>query len=91
MDKFHLSYNPNNPNSNERYIIHLLEPIAIIECIKSNNIQSINFCYLFLFQNEEWILRLHYCSSDDDKEIDKLINRAWRWYRAYLTQDKYEL
>ena len=84
MDKFHLSSNPNNTNSNERYIIHLLNPVAIIECIEGHDIEESNFCYHFQFQQEEWTLRVHYCSSDNKDEIDKLINRAWRWYRAYM-------
>ena len=98
MDRFLLAENPiKNPNSNQYdplYIIHTLEPKCIIEAVCLNDIDSIDKTVLpsMTFNhlnsdgiNEEWrlIVRDQYSTLNYD-ELQKLLPRAWRWYRSYL-------
>lgn len=92
MDKFILGTNPQRPDSNDLYIIHLLHPQAIITCIKGH-IQTDNIYEHFSFQNseaelEEWTLDIHFFhlpfEHDPEKKLKPLLKKAWRWYRAYL-------
>lgn len=99
MHKFILAENPQAPQTGGLWIIHLLDPICIIEAvIDGEKVHSKKAIYTkeFLFINldeitEYWQLRVyHYFTTNfderkDSKELcEKIMNEAWHWYRAYL-------
>lgn len=99
MHKFLLAENPQAPETGGLWIIHLPDPICIIEAvIEGEKIHTKNAIYKsnFQFKNsdgivENWQFRLyHYFTTDFDerKEADvltaKIINDAWHWFMAYL-------
>lgn len=83
------------PDDNSCYIVHMLNPIAIIGAtddanrIKKNAIQK-----TYQYQNahgftEEWTLFIHHFFTTDfltepEEQAIPLLNKAWRWYRAYM-------
>ena len=104
MHKFLLAENPQAPETGGLWIVHLPNPICIIEAVTSGQkFQSKNAAYHqdFKYINtdgivENWQLRLyHYFTTDFDERKNsdalakKIIDEAWHWYRAYLAwEDK---
>jgi hypothetical protein len=98
MNKFLLAENPMRPEDTGLYIIHLLDPVAIIECFEGHTgtgeVEPGNIYKHFQFKNsdgiiEEWTLQvIHLFTTDFLEEPQnraiKLLERAWRWYRAYM-------
>lgn len=93
MDKFLLAENPFRPEQSGLYIVHLLNPKAIIQCIEGHVTTSSPFRH-YQYQNkdgviEEWTLSaFHFFTTDfisePEKQVTPLLDRAWRWYRSYL-------
>lgn len=92
MDKFLLAENPLRPDDSGHWIIHLLDPIAIISCTNGFMLHKKNDTTIykkFSLQNSEWTLSIYHLFTTDFLEEPKdkaipLLNRAWRWYRSYL-------
>lgn len=93
MDKFLLAENPMHPEQSGCWIIHLLNPKAIIQCVEGHVQPEYPFAH-FQFKNsdgviEEWTLAAYHFFTTDfitepEQQVNPLLNRAWRWYRAYL-------
>ncbi|MBK7885450.1 MAG: hypothetical protein IPJ81_17920 [Chitinophagaceae bacterium] len=99
MHKFLLAENPQAPSTGGLWIIHLLDPICIIEAVISGEkIHTKKAIYTkdFKFTNsdeilEHWQLRLHhYFTTDFDEQkeaailTEKIMTEAWHWFKAYL-------
>ena len=97
MDKFLLAENPMRPDDHGVYIIHLLDPVAIITCMEGMVLMkkdSKDVFKKYQFRNsdgiiEEWTFVIYHLAktnygTDPDQGPVKLLDRAWRWYRAYL-------
>jgi hypothetical protein len=93
MDKFLLAKNPRRPESSGLWVIHLLEPKAMIEC-QEGHVNSDDLFQHYQFQNskgetEEWTLSVYHFFTTDfltepNQQAEKLLNKAWRWFRSYL-------
>lgn len=96
MDKFLLAENPQRPEQSGQFIIHMLDPTAIIQAIPDHlEYPPGKFYKHFSFQNidgvqEDWTLAIHFLFSTElDSEqhhsiVNHMLDRAWRWYRSYL-------
>lgn len=93
MDKFLLAENPMRPELSGCFIIHMLDPVAIIRCTQGvTGDDTIRKSYSF--ENidgvpEVWTLSVYHLFTTDflktpEDRATKLLDRAWRWYRAYL-------
>lgn len=97
MDRFLLAENPMHPDHSGCFIIHMLDPIAIIGC-HEHHIEHKRPHRHYSFINgdgvpEHWTLSVHHLfttnmaaldDANSEAMIDKLFNRAWHWYRAYM-------
>jgi hypothetical protein len=92
MDKFLLAENPMREDS-ELWVIHLLEPRAIIRCTEGHvKIDNIYRHYQFRSSDgiiEGWTLSAYHLFTTDfltepEEQAGKLLDRAWRWFRSYL-------
>jgi len=92
MDKFLLAENPMREDSG-LWVIHLLEPMAIIRCIEGH--ERVGALYRhYQYRNgdgviEEWTLSIHHLFTQEilakQNEVwETMLDRAWRWYRAYM-------
>lgn len=99
MHKFLLAENPQAPETGGLWIIHLLEPICIIEAVTTGekiHTKKATYTKEFEYVNtddflEIWQLRIHhYFTTDFDERkdavmrTDKIMNEAWHWFKAYL-------
>lgn len=96
MNKFLLAENPMRPEQSGLWIIHLLDPQAIIKCDEDHlEFEPGKFYKHFSFKNsdeivEYWTLSVHFMFTRElDSEqhsaiVDQMLSRAWRWYRAYM-------
>lgn len=95
MDKFILAENPMRSGRPRLWVVHLLDPVAIIECHKGVHLEKAGKIYKFYqFRNkdnvvEEWTLTIYHLFTTDFLEEPEqralpLLDRAWRWFRAYL-------
>lgn len=92
MDKFLIAENPMHEGSGT-WIIHLLKPQAIIQCIEGHE-QTDKIYKYYQFRNadgiiEEWTLSAHFFFTTDfisepEAQVIPLLDRAWRWYRSYM-------
>lgn len=93
MNKFLLAENPMRPEQSGLWVIHLLDPKAIIRCTEGH--AEIDRIYKhFQFQNsdgvvEEWTLSAYHFFTTDfatepEQQVIPLLDRAWRWFRSYL-------
>lgn len=103
MDKFILGENPMRPDDHGVYIIHLLNPVAIIAATDSFTLFKRNTDTIFKnyqYRNsdgviEEWTLIVHHFMTTDfltepNEQAVPLLDKAWRWYRSYMEwEDKY--
>jgi hypothetical protein len=85
MDKFLLASNPMREGSGE-YIIHTLDPVAIIKCAKGH-IHGEGYRAHVQFRDkhdqlQEWTLSVQFI--DDGGDTNHVVSRAWRWFRSYL-------
>lgn len=80
------------------WIIHLLNPQAHIQCLEGH-VATDKVHKHYQFQNadgviEKWTLSAHFFFTTDfisepEVQVIPLLDRAWRWYRAYMDwQDK---
>lgn len=90
MDKFLLAENPMRPDITGAFIIHMLDPIAIIACDEGNIERGMIFKH-YQFVNgdgvaEFWTLSVYFANGEGDIEtrVFKLLDRAWRWFRSYM-------
>lgn len=83
------------PEHSGWWIIHMLDPKAIIECIPEHTRPKddrIFKCYEFDHidgATEEWTLIIYHFFTTDPLEkpqdrVPQLLDRAWRWFRSYL-------
>lgn len=99
MHKFILGENPMAAMSGGLWIVHLPEPICIIEAVLSGekiHSKKAIFKRDFYYENsdgivEPWQLRMyHYFTTEfnEGKEAaalcDAMLNNAWQWYKSYL-------
>lgn len=92
MDKFIIGENPLRSGSGT-WIIHLFNPQAHIECIEGH-VRTNKVHKHYQFKNadgviEEWTLSAQFFFTTDfltepEQQVIPLLNRAWRWYRAYM-------
>lgn len=93
MDKFILGENPMRPDDPGLFIIHLLQPVAIFECLEGH-VDKRDIFKHYSFQNtdgviEEWTLSVHHFFTTDflkepAEQAAPLMDKAWRWFRSYL-------
>lgn len=85
MNKFLLAENPFRPEQSGHFIVHTLKPVSIIQCTKGF-IQSDKACIHKLdHEGHDWTLTAIY-NAGTDEQIYLVLNRAWRWYRAFNEQ-----
>lgn len=93
MDRFLLAENPMRPGSG-LWVIHLLEPKAIIKCVEGHQRAGSLYRH-YQYKNtdgiiEEWTLSIDHLFTQDITQIpieqqwEIMLDRAWRWYRAYM-------
>lgn len=96
MDKFLLAENPLRPEQSGMWIVHMLDPISIIQCIEGHvELKSIHKHYSFVnsdWVTEDWTLSIvHFFTTDfletPEDRAPKLLDRAWRWLRAYFKEE----
>ncbi len=94
MDKFLIADNPLREGSGQ-WVIHLLDPKAIIRCTEGHVVaDSVYQHYSFDNSNgvtEDWTLSAYHLFTTDflttpEEQARKLLDKAWRWYRAYMEQ-----
>lgn len=93
MDKFLLAENPLRPEQSGEWIIHMLDPKAIIRC-SNGHVEADTIWRHYEFMNidgevEQWTLSVYHLFTTDfltepQEQAGKLLDRAWRWFRAYL-------
>lgn len=98
MHKFILGENPMRPETSGLWVIHLRKPISIIRCTRGHvEIDSVFQHYQYrnsAGKTEEWTLSAYHFFTTDpisepEKQVATLLNKAWRWFRAYLeSEDK---
>lgn len=92
MDKFLIAENPMREDSGI-WVIHLLNPQAIIECLEGH-VKTDKIHKYYQFKNsdgiiEEWTLSAHFFFTTDfisepEQQVIPLLDRAWRWFRSYM-------
>lgn len=92
MDKFLLAENPMRPESGT-WIVHLLSPQAHIKCTEGHERVGAMYRH-YTYKNtdgliEEWTLSIQFMFTQDfttpqEQVWETLLDRAWRWYRAYM-------
>lgn len=85
MDKFISGNDPFREGASRIYIAHLVEPIAIFR-IEDNVPDDGEIYKKFRFQGDDWILCLHHWGSSQSMDVaKKLMDKAWKWYKGWLT------
>src|SRR5581483_9125221 len=96
MDKFLLAENPLRPEQSGIWVIHMLQPQAHIECLEGHVVtDKIHRHYSFKNGDgevEDWTLSVHFFFSTDfisepEQQVVPLLDRAWRWLRAYFESE----
>lgn len=92
MDRFLLAENP--MNTGKQYIVHTVRPKLIIEAVEASELPEgerlVHSTQHFRHTNsdgfaEDWILRIVDAYDDSERgEQQKLLDRAWRWFRSYM-------
>jgi hypothetical protein len=92
MDRFLLAENPMRPGSG-LWVIHLLEPKAIVKCIEGHQHAGALYRH-YQYKNsdgviEEWTLSIDHLFTQDmltphEQIWEPMLDRAWRWFRAYM-------
>lgn len=99
MDRFLLAENPMNSDGQPIAIIHTITPIAIIALYLDEAPKGDSKLYRAFehhpsgSEKEIWTLKIHHLFTtnmaaldevESEKMIDKLLTRAWHWYKSYL-------
>lgn len=76
------------PEDNAVYIVHAIPPYALIRAIMGQHRPKMTVFNQYAFRNsdgiiEDWTLYIHYVEMNAEN-AEKLLDRAWRWYRAYM-------
>ena len=92
MDKFLLAENP--MHTGEICVVHMLNPVAIFRCFEGHITFKEGIFKHYQFNNsdkvvEEWTLLVHHLMTTDfitgpEEQATPLMDRAWRWLRAYF-------
>lgn len=92
MNRFLLAENP--MRTGELCIVHMLNPIAIFRCFEGHQDFEGKIFKHYQFQNsdgviEQWTLLVHHFMTTDfisepEQQVIPIMNRAWRWLRAYF-------
>ena len=84
-------------DQSDLWIIHMLDPIIII-CCTEGEVERGNIFKHYLYSNitgrpERWTLSIYFANGSGDVETRafKLLDRAWRWYRAYMEWEDQKL
>ena len=80
------------PDDDATYIIHLLDPVAIIIAAHTYRLKKIGDTAVakkYTYGGEEIELIIHHLFTTDFLEEPEdqalpLLDKAWRWYRSYL-------
>lgn len=102
MNKFILAENPmRSEDDTDLFIIHLLKPIAIIQCHHGHVQVPGKISEHFQFTNidgvlEEWTLSVYHFFTTDfisepEEQVKPMLKKAWRWYRSYLDWEDKQL
>lgn len=92
MDRFLLAENPMRPESGI-WVIHLLEPKAIIQCVEGHKrVGALYRHYQYTNSDgiiEQWTLSAYHFFTTDfisepEQQVIPLLDRAWRWFRSYM-------
>lgn len=93
LTRFLIADNPMAEGSTSA-IIHTIDPIAIIQLIEDHVECSTPYRHYQYINTdgvpELWTLRVHHLfTTEFDSEqhyiiVDKLLKRAWHWYKAYM-------
>ena len=94
MNKFIIGENPMRPDDTGLYVIHLLQPVAIFECIEGFEAVEDKITGQYQFRNadgilEEWTLSTHHFYTTDflkepEDQVKPLMDKAWYWFKAYM-------
>jgi hypothetical protein len=97
MDKFLLAENPMRSDKSGQWIIHMLNPKAIIRCTEGHVQPEKELHQHYQFKNkdgvlEEWTLSVfHFFTTDflkePEEQVEPVLDRAWRWFRSYLESE----
>ena len=88
LTRFLIADNPRVKGSPSA-IIHTVSPQAIIEVIEAHVVAATPHKH-FAYKDEAYTFRVHHLyTTEFDAEqhhliVDKLLNRAWHWYMAYM-------
>lgn len=93
MNKFLIAGNPMREDDNSLFVIHLLNPKAIIECLQGHVITSAPYKHYSL-SNSDGVLEnftlsaYHFFTTDfiiePEEQVIPLLDKAWRWLRSYM-------
>lgn len=87
MDKFLLAHNPLRPGAKDIFIIHLLEPVAIMQ-VHAGKLETGAITKTGITSKGEWTLSFYHIEelpfTVPDEEKRHLLERAWRWYKAFI-------
>lgn len=82
------------PDDPGLYVIHLLQPVAIFECIEGRAFREGKITGLYHLRGPdgvevEWTLSTHHFFSTDflrepEDQVLPLMEKAWHWFRAYV-------
>lgn len=91
MDRFLLASNDMSGNDNVA-LIHTIEPISIIQVHNGHINTGKTYQYYGIHESETYTLTIHHMfttelhakQEDKDKQVNKLLDRAWHWYKSYM-------
>ncbi len=93
MNRFLLADNPMHPEQSGAWVIHTLNPKSMIRCLEGHVVTDEPYRH-YTYRNtdgviEEWTLSAYHLFTTDfltepEEQVGKLLDRAWRWYRAYM-------
>lgn len=93
LNRFLLAEDPRSSLEGGTAIIHTIEPYSIIGVIHELVEHTQPYRHFIYNEEESVTLYVHHMFTtnmaaadevESDKMIDKLLNRAWHWYKSYL-------
>lgn len=76
--------------SDDQYIVHALPPFSLIQALQGSGKVAVDnrLFQSFGFRNsdgiiEDWTLVIVYTEANFE-QAEKLLSKAWRWYRSYM-------
>lgn len=100
MSRFLLAENPMHPEQSGVWVIHTLNPKAMIQCLEgSGKTDAPHLHCEFKNKNgdiEQWTLSAYHFFTTDfltdpQEQAIPLLKKAWRWYRAYLEWEENQI